>query len=212
MLVELARIVVGVLQLDVGEFGLHPRHDLIALADDARRDGARKPAEIEVRPIDPLHRTLPGNDGTLMSRREKIRARPPVELTIEGLSHEGRGLASHADRSMGEADRALAELEKSLSATRALLERRAPELDRILVNLASVLQQSDALLARFRAEDQPEVEASLKALRRSLDSVEELLQLLKQKPNRIVWGTPGEAEREKARKALEAAKTAPAPK
>lgn len=28
-----------------------------------------------------------------MSRREKMRARPPVELVIEGLSHEGRGLA-----------------------------------------------------------------------------------------------------------------------
>ncbi|HEX4870159.1 MAG TPA: 23S rRNA (uracil(1939)-C(5))-methyltransferase RlmD [Moraxellaceae bacterium] len=28
-----------------------------------------------------------------MSRREKIKARPPVELTIESLSHEGRGLA-----------------------------------------------------------------------------------------------------------------------
>ncbi len=28
-----------------------------------------------------------------MTRREKMRARPPVELLIEGLSHEGRGLA-----------------------------------------------------------------------------------------------------------------------
>lgn len=28
-----------------------------------------------------------------MSRREKLRARPPVEVSIEGLSHEGRGLA-----------------------------------------------------------------------------------------------------------------------
>lgn len=153
--------------------------------------------------------------GDLLDHPSVAQALRSLDATLrefQALAHEGRGLASHADRSMGEADRALAELEKSLSATRALLERRAPELDRILVNLASVLQQSDALLARFRAEDQPEVEASLKALRRSLDSVEELLQLLKQKPNRIVWGTPGEAEREKARKALEAAKTAPAPK
>lgn len=28
-----------------------------------------------------------------MSRREKLKARPPVELTIEGLTHEGRGIA-----------------------------------------------------------------------------------------------------------------------
>ena len=131
---------------------------------------------------------------------------------FQALAHEGRSVAAHADRSMGEADKALAELEKSLAVTRALLEKRAPELDRIVVSLASTLQQADGLLARFRAEDQPEVEASLKALRRSLESAEELLQLLKQKPSRVLWGTPGEAERERARKAAEAARTAPPPK
>jgi ABC-type transporter Mla subunit MlaD len=113
---------------------------------------------------------------------------------------------------MGEADRALADLEKSLAVTRGLLESRKPELDRIVVSLASTLQQADALLSRFRAEDQPELEASLKTLRRSLDSVEELLQILKQKPSRAVWGTPSEAEHDRARKAVEAAKQAPAPK
>ena len=128
---------------------------------------------------------------------------------FQALARDGRSLAAHADRSMGEADKALVGLEKSLGVTRTLLEKRAPELDRILVNLASVLQQTDGLLARFRTEDQPEVEASLKALRRSLDSVEELLHLLKQKPSRIVWGTPSEAERERAKKAAEAAKAAP---
>lgn len=96
--------------------------------------------------------------------------------------------------------------------TRSLLETRTPELDRILVNLASVLQQTDGLLARFRAEDQPEVETSLKALRHSLDSVEELLQRLKQKPSRAAWGTPSEAERERTKRALEAAKAAAPPK
>jgi len=40
---------------------------------------------------------------------------------------------------------------------------------------------------------------------------EELLELLKQKPNRVVWGTPSEAEREKARKSVEAGKQAPKP-
>lgn len=125
---------------------------------------------------------------------------------FQALAREGRGVAAHADRSMGQADKALADLEKSLGVTRALLEKRAPELDRILVNLASVLQQTDGLLTRFRTEDKPEVEASLKALRRSLDSVEELLHLLKQKPSRVVWGTPSEAERERAKKAAEAAK------
>jgi ABC-type transporter Mla subunit MlaD len=131
---------------------------------------------------------------------------------FQALAQEGRGLVGHADRSMGEADKALADLERSLAVTRGLLESRRPELDRIVVSLASTLQQADALLSRFRAEDQPELETSLKTLRRSLDSVEELLQLLKQKPSRAVWGTPSDAEREKARKAVEAARQAPAPK
>jgi ABC-type transporter Mla subunit MlaD len=125
---------------------------------------------------------------------------------FQALAQEGRGLAGHADRSMASADRALADLEKSLSLTRNLLDKRAPELDRIVVSLASVLQQADTLLTHYRATDQPEVEASLKALRHSLESAEELLQILKQKPNRVVWGTPSEAEREKAKKAVEAAK------
>ncbi|WP_257304699.1 MlaD family protein [Geothrix campi] len=153
--------------------------------------------------------------GDLLEHPSVAQALRSLDATLrefQALAREGRGLASHADRSMGEADKAVLDLEKSLAVTRALLEKRAPELDRILVNLASVLQQSDTLLSRFQAEDQPELEASLKTLRRSLDSVEELLQLLKQKPNRIVWGTPSEGEREKARRALEAAKAAPPPK
>lgn len=147
--------------------------------------------------------------GDLLDHPSVARALRSVDDTLrefQALAHEGRGLAAHADRSMAGADRALADLEKSLALTRALLERRQPELDRILVSLAAVLQQADGLLTRYRTEDQPEVEASLKALRRSLESAEELLQLLKQKPSRIIWGTPGEAEREKARKALEASR------
>lgn len=131
---------------------------------------------------------------------------------LEALAKEGRGLVGHADRSMGEADKALTDLERSLAVTRGLLESRMPELDRILVSLASMLEQADTLLSRFRAEDQPELETTLKTLRRSLDSVEELLQILKQKPSRAVWGTPSEAERDRARKAVEAAKQAPVPK
>ncbi|WP_243316525.1 MlaD family protein [Geothrix paludis] len=151
--------------------------------------------------------------GDLLEHPSVARALRSLDATLrefQALARDGRGLAAHADRSMGEADKALADLEKSLAVTRTLLETRAPDLDRILVSLASVLQQSDALLARFRAEDQPELEASLKALRRSLDSAEELLQLLKQKPSRAVWGTPSDAERARARQAVEAAKAAPA--
>ncbi|HCZ32561.1 MAG TPA: hypothetical protein DHV93_03345 [Holophagaceae bacterium] len=151
--------------------------------------------------------------GDLLEHPSVAQALRSLDATLrelQALARDGRGLAAHADRSMGEADRALEDLEKSLGVARTLLERRAPELDRILVHFASVLQQADGLLTRFQAESHPDMEASLKALRRSLDSAEELLQLLKQKPSRAVWGTPSEAEREKAKRALEAARAAPA--
>lgn len=143
------------------------------------------------------------------SVKQALQAMTAALREFETLAKDGRGLVGHADRSMSEADKALADLEKSLAVTRGLLEARKPELDRIVVGLASTLQQADALLSRFRAEDQPELETSLKTLRRSLDSVEELLQILKQKPNRAVWGTPSDEERDRARKAVEAAKQVP---
>jgi paraquat-inducible protein B len=110
---------------------------------------------------------------------------------------------------MGEADKALASLDQSLSTVRGLMEKRGPELDQILVSLAATLKQAEAFMGRFNADGYPEMEQSLKSLRRSLASVEELLAILKQKPNRVVWGTPSDAEREKARKALEAERQMP---
>ena len=128
---------------------------------------------------------------------------------FQSLAKESRGLVGHADHSMGEADKALASLDKSLSTVRALMDKRGPELDQILVSLAATLKQAEAFMGRFTAEDQPELTQSLKSLRRSLASVEELLEILKQKPSRVVWGTPSDSEREKAKKAVEAGKQAP---
>lgn len=130
---------------------------------------------------------------------------------FQALAKEGRGLMGHADRSMDGADKALASLDQSMGAVRSLLEKRGPELDQILVSLAATLKQAEAFMGRFSTEDQPELEASLKSLRRSLASVEELLAILKQKPSRVVWGTPSEAERERARKAVEASRQPPRP-
>ncbi|MDP1833143.1 MAG: MlaD family protein [Geothrix sp.] len=128
---------------------------------------------------------------------------------FQALARESRGLVGHADRSMGEADKSLASLDQSLGTVRALLDKRGPELDQILVSLAATLKQAEAFLGRFAAEDHPELAQSLKSLRRSLASVEEILALLKQKPSRVVWGTPSDAEREQAKKAVEAGKQAP---
>jgi len=81
--------------------------------------------------------------------------------------------------------------------------------DQILVSLAATLKQAEAFMGRFADQDHPELAQSLKSLRRSLASVEELLEILKQKPSRVVWGTPSEAEREKAKKNVEAGKQSP---
>jgi ABC-type transporter Mla subunit MlaD len=129
---------------------------------------------------------------------------------FQALAKDGRGLVDHADHSMGEADKALASLDRSLASVRALLEKRGPELDQILVSLAATLKQAEAFMGRFTAQDHPELAQSLQSLRRSLASVEELLEILKQKPSRVVWGTPSEAERDKAKKSVEAGKQAPA--
>ncbi|GLH71854.1 hypothetical protein GETHLI_03560 [Geothrix limicola] len=142
-----------------------------------------------------VHQALQSLDGTL---RE-----------FQALAKESRGLVGHADRSMGEADKALDSLDHSLATVRALLDKRGPELDQILVSLAATLKQAETFMGRFNTQDHPELEQSLKSLRRSLASVEELLELLKQKPSRAVWGTPSEAEREQARQRTEAAKQNP---
>jgi len=128
---------------------------------------------------------------------------------FQSLAKESRGLVGHADRSMGEADKALASLDQSLATVRRLMEKRGPELDQILVSLAATLKQAEAFMGRFTTQNHPELEQSLGSLRRSLASVEELLELLKQKPSRVVWGTPSNAEREKAKKQVEAGKQVP---
>jgi len=146
------------------------------------------------------------------SVRQALQSLDGTLREFQSLAKESRGLVGHADHSMGEADKALASLEQSLITVRTLLEKRGPEVDQILISLAATLKQAEAFMGRFTAQDHPELAQSLKSLRRSLASVEELLELLKQKPSRVVWGTPSEAEREKAKKSLEAGKqTPPAP-
>ncbi len=143
------------------------------------------------------------------SVRQSLQSLDTTLRDFQALAKDSRGLVGHADRSMGEADKALASLEQSLTKVRSLLDKRGPELDQILVSLAATLKQAETFMGRFTAEDQPELEQTLHSLRRSLASVEELLQLLKQKPSRAVWGTPSEAERDKARQAVEAERKAP---
>lgn len=214
---------VGSVMLDLRLPDLAERNQLLASGDEIPGDAGVSIAGVLER-ADHLMASLQAGVDSLRNRIElkglgDVLDHPSVRQALQSLdgtlrefqalAKESRGLVGHADHSVGEADKALASLDQSLAAVRTLLEKRGPELDQILVSLASTLKQADAFMSRFTAQDHPELEQSLKSLRRSLASVEELLELLKQKPNRVVWGTPSDAERERARKALEAAKQAP---
>ncbi|WLT30332.1 MlaD family protein [Geothrix sp. PMB-07] len=216
---------VGSVMLDLRLPDLAERTVPLAAGDEIPGDSGTSIAGVLDR-ADHLMASLQAGVDALRTRIEKkglgdVLEHPAVRQTLhsldgtlrefQALAKDSRGLVGHADHSMAEADKALADLDKSLAGVRTLLEKRGPELDQILVSLAASLKQADAFMGRFATEDQPELEQSLKSLRRSLASVEELLELLKQKPNRVVWGTPSETERERARKALEAKQAPPKP-
>ena len=143
------------------------------------------------------------------SVRQALQSLDATLREFQSLAKEGRGLVGHADRSMGEADKALTSLDQSLATVRKLMEKRGPELDQILVSLAATLKQAEAALGRVTAQNPPELEHSLGARPRARAAGQELRGRLKQKPSRVVWGTPSDAEREMARKQVEAGKPVP---
>jgi ABC-type transporter Mla subunit MlaD len=213
---------VGSVMLDLRLPALEERSVLLVAGDEIAGDTGVSIGGVLER-ADHLMASLNAGVDGLRARLEKkglgdVLDHPAVRQTLasldqtlrefQALAKDSRGLVGHADHSMGEADKALASLDQSLTTVRGLMEKRGPELDQILVSLAATLKQAEAFMGRFNAEGYPEMEQGLKSLRRSLASVEELLALLKQKPNRVVWGTPSDAERERARKALEAEKQA----
>lgn len=148
--------------------------------------------------------------GALLDQPDLKKALKDLDATLldaRALIKDGQGAVKRGDEALG---RNLASLEKSLGILQGVLEKRSGEIDTIVVDLAEVLKQLNGLSAESRSllkTDGPEIEAALKALRRNLESSEELLELLKAKPNRAVWGTPSEAEKEAARRKVQAARS-----
>lgn len=139
-----------------------------------------------------VHKVLVELDGTLKDFRK-------VAAGGDALMQQGGGTLQSLDRS-------LAHLEKVTGSLQTLLDKRGGTVDDILVNLASVLKQLDALSTEMRGFMKtagPDVDANLKALHRNLQAAEELIEILKAKPNRIVWGTPSKAEKAAARQRVE---------
>ncbi len=147
--------------------------------------------------------------GALLEYPELKKALKDLDATLldaRALIQDGQKAVRHGDVALG---RNLASLEKSLGILQNVLETRSGEIDTIVLNLAEVLQQLNGLSAETRTllkTEGPEIDATLKALRRNLESSEELLELLKAKPNRAVWGTPSTAEKEAARRRVQTAR------
>jgi ABC-type transporter Mla subunit MlaD len=131
--------------------------------------------------------------------------------SFQRLAEDGRDLIRQGGGSMKNLDRALATLQQCIDQVQALLSGRRNDLDAIVVHLGGTLKEMEGLSQELRAvvkQVGPDGGESLKSLDRTLRSTEELLELLKAKPNRVVWGKPTQAERDAAAQKIEAARKA----
>lgn len=143
---------------------------------------------------------------SLLDNPQLKKALISLDVTLReagALMKDGRGAVSS---NSGALEKNLASLEALLSDVRGLLGRRTKDIEGILVNLEKTTGEFQGLGKESRELVQrvgPESEAVMKALQRNLKVSEELLQLLKQKPSRILWGKPTAQEMEEVGKALE---------
>ncbi len=124
-------------------------------------------------------------------------------LEFRKVAVRGDVLLKHGQDSAETLDRSLTSLEKSALMIESLLDKRSGDLDDIIGNLSSLIKELQSLstdMHKLLKDSGPEMEGSLRSLHRNLKSTEELLELLKNKPSRILWGTPSAAEKEAARK------------
>jgi phospholipid/cholesterol/gamma-HCH transport system substrate-binding protein len=141
--------------------------------------------------------------------RRRLESLDATLSEFQSLAKESRGVMGHADNSMAGVDKAFASLDTGITQVRALLDKRGPELEQILVSLSGTLRRTETLAGKIATDDEPALSRNLEGLRRTLTSAEELLEVLKQKPNRIMWGTPSDSDRARARKAVEDRKPLP---
>jgi len=148
--------------------------------------------------------------GSVLDHPTVNRALVDLDATLveyRTLAKDGQTVLHHGDATLQSVDQNLASTQKSLAVIQGLLERRSGELDAIVVDLARSLQELQALggdAQRLLKAGGPEAEATLRALHRNLKATEELVEVLKAKPSRLLWGKPSASELEKARKKVEA--------
>lgn len=133
-------------------------------------------------------------------------------LDFRKAATRGDALLRHGQDSIETLDRGLSSLERSAAMMENLLDKRSGDINDIIGSLSVLLKELQGLSTDMHAlmkESGPEVEASLKSLRRNLTATEELLEILKNKPSRVVWGTPSAKEKETARQRVEERRNQP---
>ena len=131
--------------------------------------------------------------------------------SFQQLAEDSRRLVQQGGGSVQGLDRAMATLQQVIDQVQALLGSHGEDLDAIVVRLAGTLKEMEGLGRELRGVVQqagPDAGESLKSLDRTLRATENLLELLKAKPNRLVWGKPSQAEQEAAEKRVEEARKA----
>ena len=127
------------------------------------------------------------------------------------LALDSRNLVQQGSGSMQAVDRVLAALAQTSEQLQGLLTSRRSDLEAVAVHLAGTLRELEGLSQELRGlvrQAGPAGDAGLKSLDRTLRATEELLELLKARPSRVVWGKPSQAERDAAAARVEAARKA----
>lgn len=135
-------------------------------------------------------------------------------LEFRKVAVRGDALVAQGQDSVQTLDRGLASLEKSAATVQRLLDKRSGDLDEIVGDLSTLVKELQGFSTDMHTllkNGGPEMEESLKSLHRNLKATEELLEILKNKPSRVLWGTPSAKEKEAARKRVEENQGTPRP-
>jgi ABC-type transporter Mla subunit MlaD len=127
------------------------------------------------------------------------------------VAEDSRTLVQRGSESAKTLDGTLATLQGVLDQVHTLLASRQGDLDAIMEHLAGTLKEVEGLTREIRAVVQkagPDADETVKSLDRTLRATEELLQLIKAKPNRIIWGKPSPEEQKAAAEKVKAAREA----
>jgi ABC-type transporter Mla subunit MlaD len=155
-----------------------------------------------------------GGLGSLLDQPKVARALDELDRTLVAyrrLAEDARGLVAQGGGAVAGADQALADLDRLIGKVQTLLDDRSGDVQTVLKDLAATLEEMQGLGKELREvlrRAGPEGEAGLKSMDRTLRSTEELIELIKTKPNRLIWGKPTPAEREAAEKKVKAAREA----